>query len=472
MAEKYKKKALCASVYNAVNLPAREPVDRVIDAPPPHLLLTELRPTGRLFAGKKILPDGTIDPKPLIKRWLHKRIGFDSLKEFYDYVAETQYDNAIIIRDLTDATSLKVLRRARRASEPNGFVDRSAALLPLDIDDIPVGPWMANPRKTVDAIVRRLGKPFTGTSYVAQLTGTHGLIRDDDGRWTGEVGGDVMSVRIFFITARGISNDETKVWLEQLRDTQVPEIDASLGDAVHIIYLARPLWYDHDGDPLGDIKPCWLVKRKLERLPVPENLPARARFHRACEAQYQKPCTEATVVEAIDNIGKPLTEGGPGCIYNRLGHAARLLLVQRPILIEEPNEPDIEDHAWNLRDLLAQMISDAHVEKNWLPGGEKIASAALEKYLQDDVHRWIRWRIQHARPKTTRRASVVRDEEIHVDVLDDKRALLEAIGAFITNNFDKLYEAREAAKVQFEEEYEAEKAKRQALQEARKAKVA
>ena len=25
MAEKYKKKALCASVYNAVNLPAREP---------------------------------------------------------------------------------------------------------------------------------------------------------------------------------------------------------------------------------------------------------------------------------------------------------------------------------------------------------------------------------------------------------------------------------------------------------------
>ena len=32
-------------------------------------------------------------------------------------------------------------------------------------------------------------------------------------------------------------------------------------------------------DPLGDIKPCWLVKRKLERLPVPEILQARARWH-------------------------------------------------------------------------------------------------------------------------------------------------------------------------------------------------
>ena len=36
-------------------------------------------------------------------------------------------------------------------------------------------------------------------------------------------------------------------------------------------------------------------------------------------------------------------------------------------------------------------------------------------------------------------AEQVRHEEIHIDVLDDKRALLDVIGEDYTNNFDTLY---------------------------------
>lgn len=205
-----------------------------------NLLLTELRPTGRLFAGKQILPDNSIQDRLPIKRWRHQQVGFDNIKEFYEYIVKIQYDNAIIIRGLTEATKRIVFRRKHCPKEPNGFHDRRAALLPLDIDDVAVGTWTANPRKTVDTIVRRLGPPFTSTSYVAQLTGTHGLIRDADKRWTGEVGGDVMSVRVFFITERGITAEEAEAWLDLLRDKLLPEIDASVGRLVQPIYLARP----------------------------------------------------------------------------------------------------------------------------------------------------------------------------------------------------------------------------------------
>jgi hypothetical protein len=67
----------------------------------PHVLLTELRPTGSLFAGKEILRDGSIKSKPHVKWWRHRQIGFDTIKQLHEYVAKSQYKNAIIIRDLT-----------------------------------------------------------------------------------------------------------------------------------------------------------------------------------------------------------------------------------------------------------------------------------------------------------------------------------------------------------------------------------
>lgn len=447
---------------------------------PAHLLLTELRPTGRLFAGKQILPDGTIKSKPLIKRWRHQQVGFDTIKQLYDYVVKTQYDNAIIIRGLTEATSRTVLRRKHSAQEPNGFHDRGAALLPFDIDDIAVGAWMANPRKTVEGIVRRLGKPFTETSYVAQLTGTHGLVRDRDGRWNGEIGGDVMSVRLFFITEVGISAEECEVWLELLRDTQLPEIDAALGRRVQIIYLARPLWHGHDEDPLGDIRPCWMVKRKLERLPVPDNLGARTRWQRNSKQIIRKKriepgdCSDAQA--AVNNIGKPLSgDEGQGVIYDWLQYAGRLLAAAYPI--DGDDEEEIKTHAWKLRDRLAQMVTDAwdRIVENLCAHERPNDAPLIEKYLNDDLHRWIGWLFEHGGVKKVRRGKQVRHEEIHIDVLDDKRALLDLIGETDTNNFDALYESRDAVKLHFEELYEAEMAKRQAreaMKEARKAKTA
>ena len=127
----------------------------------------------------------------------------------------------------------------RQGAERFSSIGR-AALLPFDIDEIAVGPWMANPRKTVDGIVRRLGKPFTETSYVAQLTGKHGLIRDEDGRWTGEIGGDVMPVRIVLHHRARHQQRRDGDMARAIARHEVPEIDARLGDAVHIIYLGKP----------------------------------------------------------------------------------------------------------------------------------------------------------------------------------------------------------------------------------------
>ena len=336
-------------------------------------------------------------------------------------------------------------RKKHCAQVPHGFHDRQAAFLPLDIDDIPVSMWTANPRKTVDDIVRRLGEPFTETSYVAQLTGSHGLVRADDGRWTGEVGGDVMSVRLFFMTERGIGADEARAWLELLRDTAVKEIDASVAGRVHIIYLARPRWHDHEqDDPLGDIKPCWMVKRKQERLPVPEDLEARTRWQQTSMSQTMRVSayTDIEVEEAVASIGLPLSDGGPGCIYDRLLWAARLLTAAHPL-----NGHDIEAHAWNLRDQLAQMIADARdrIEANLIPANAKAARASLDKYLQDDVHRWIHWLFEHGATgkKKVRRGVVEQDhgETGGHDVLTLKRELADQIGDDLVDDNEELLDA-------------------------------
>jgi hypothetical protein len=425
----------------------------------PHLLLTELRPTGTLLAGKQILPDGSIMERPLIKRWRHQQVGFNSIKGFYEYVAEIQHDNAIIIRGVTDATSRIVFRRKQCAKEPNGFLDRRAALLPLDIDDVAVGTWTANPRKTVDTIVRRLGEPFTSTSYVAQLTGTHGLIRDADKRWTGEIGGDVMSVRVFFMTERGISADEAEAWLNLLRDTLLPEIDASVGRRVQPIYLARPLWHDHDGDPLGDIRRCWMVRRKREFLPVPDDLAVRARWiqttGRAVARKLVKGVQAADVEEAVASIGTPLGGGeGRGGIYDWVLQAARLLVAAHPI-----NGNDIEGHAWNLRDQLATMIADKWdcIVANLKKHERQDDASVIEKYLQDDVARWIVWLIEHGvTKKTIRRGSakqVSNDDDDEGGELMSERELIDLIGEDFIDDAEAFYQTKEARKAEREAEW-------------------
>ena len=123
-------------------------------------MITELHPTGSLFAGKQILLDNSIKPAPKIMRWTHRRVGFNTIDELYQYVADVQYGNAIIVRDLTDATDELIYRRKACTEKPeNAFRDHSVALLPIDIDDIatPEELWEQNPRQAVDDIVKRMG---------------------------------------------------------------------------------------------------------------------------------------------------------------------------------------------------------------------------------------------------------------------------------------------------------------------------
>ncbi len=357
-----------------------------------HLVLTELRPTGSLFAGKEILRDRSIKSAPKIKKWSHRRVWFDSIDEFFEYVCGVQYSNAIIIRDLTEANTELVLRRKEC------FCDFSAALLPLDIDDIaiPEAKWKKDPQQAVDDIVKRLGPPFSETSYVAQFTGTHGLVRDKGKRWTGEIGGDVMSVRIFFVTIRGLSAPEAVTWLEHLRysiPTPIPEIDPAIGRRVQVIYLARPRWHGHGrrDDPLGEIEPCWLVKRQLDRLPVLDDLPQRTR-RAALTGQGKAKAQHPDAITAVASIGLPLNGGdGRGSIYEHLKSAAVHMIAGNPL-----NGAAIGQYALDLRDNIATMCDaqrDRIIEN--LVGHERGDDwVVIQTYLRDDIPRWIVWWIE------------------------------------------------------------------------------
>ena len=364
-----------------------------------HLVLTELRPTGSLFAGKEILRDSSIKAAPKIKNWSHRRIGFDSIDEISQYVSEVQYGNSIIVRGLTEAPTDKLVYRRKQCSErpDEVFRDFSAALLPLDIDDIavPEAEWKENPQQAVDDIVKRLGEPFSQTSYVAQFTGSHGLVRDKEGRWTGEIGGDVMSVRIFFITVRGLSASETCTWLEHLRySIPVPEIDPAMGRLVQVIYLARPKWHGHapDDDPLGELGKCWLVKRQFARLPVPNDLPQRTQRaaqtgHGGAVAQHPDAAT------AVGSIGVPLNGGGGrGVIYEHLKSAAVHLIAANPL-----NGAGIGAHAVALRDSLVAMCDAQRdrIVENLRQHERGDDWPLMQTYLRDDIARWMVWWLEH-----------------------------------------------------------------------------
>jgi hypothetical protein len=428
-----------------------------------HLVLTELRPTGSLFAGKKILRDNSIEQAPKIKNWFHRRVEFDNIDEFFEYVCEVQYDNAIIVRGLTEATDEKVYRRKQCNEKPeNVFRDFSAALLPLDIDDIavPEAEWKKDPKQAVDEIVKRLGPPFSETSYVAQLTGTHGLVckvNDKEKHWTGEIGGDVMSVRIFFMTMRGLSAPEAETWLEHLRyGIPVPEIDPVLGRLVQIIYLARPKWHGHArrDDPLGDLVPCWLVERQFGRLPVPNDLPQRTQQaaqtgHGHAVAQHPDAAT------AVASIGLPLNGGdGRGVIYEHLKSAAVHMIAANPL-----NGMAIGRHAVALRDSLAAMCDaqrDRIVEN--LVGHQRGDDWVLmQGYLRDDIPRWIVWWLDHI-GSGGKRKKVRRRRPGELLVADEMRSLRGArgddnlIGEFTEIHDEAYLDKYEATKTKRKEE--------------------
>ena len=390
-------------------------------------MLTELRPTGSLFAGKRILRDNSIEEAPNILHWRHQRVEFDCIDELYAYVHEMQYDNAIIVRGLTDATDELIYRRGDCNEKPeNVFRDHAAALIPFDIDDfaIPAKEWMKDPRGAIDRhIVQRLGEPFSQTSYVAQFTGKHGLIRDENKRWTGKIGGDRVRVRILFITMRGLTAREAKSWLEFLHDTVMPEIDPRVGQLVQINYLARPKWEGHkrgpEHDPLGGLEVCWLVKRDYDLLPVPDmteilqhskqrGLRKRAENKTHAAARV---ANHPDALTAVRSIGLPIgRNAGQGDIYDHLLAVGRHLLMDRPAKGERP-----ETHAAMLRDEIAALCQQHRelIETNLQKHGRGDDWPLIEHYLEADIDRWILWLIENGnsgRGKPIRSSNAERHE--------------------------------------------------------------
>lgn len=415
-----------------------------------HLVLTELRPTGTLFAGKKILRDSSIKEAPIIKRWYHRRVAFDSIDELHEYVVEMQYDNAIVVRGQTDASDRKVFRRGTCKEKPgNVFRDYAAAFLPFDIDDFAISAkeWMTDPVRAIDEhIVKRLGEPFCRTSYVAQFTGKHGLIREN-GRWTGEIGGDLVRVRVIFVTMRGLLAEEAKAWLEDLHDHRIAEIDPKVGELVQVIYVARPKWEGHkrDCDPLGDLQTCWLVKREYDRLPVPDlaEIVQRSRQRKHRRRAENKTHAAAKVADhpdaltAVCSIGLPIgCDDGQGDIYEHLLAAGKHMLASQPA-----DDVAHEKHAAMLRDEIAALCQQHRqvIEENLRQHGRTDDWPLIEHYLEADIDRWIFWLIEHGgrrRHKPLRAVKVERQQQEQQTDLKTARAYCEELSEHLANDIE------------------------------------
>jgi hypothetical protein len=357
------------------------------------LAVTALIPAAaNLFAGKIIEPDGRVLSEPRIKWWHHQRHEFASLGKLHAYLESAQRNNVCLIRGATASTDTRVLRRLQKETEPNGFADVPTAVMTFDVDDAPAPGWTNDPTGAVDAIVGQLGAPFVGASYAACFTGSHGLVRDTNGHWTGEVGGDRLRARIYFHLDRDITSLEAEGWTQHLRQ-RVPQLDPAISRCVQINYIARPrfLGRPRGFDPLiaQGLPTCWLRPGAHDLVEVPDDLPRKVAWAKAEARGESGPvANHPSAVVAVRAIGKPLVEsGGKGAVYPHLQCAAHHLLRANP-----PAGGDGESHARLIRDAIAALVKEhaAKIKEN-LAGRPW---ADVERYVADMV-RYVIWLLAH-----------------------------------------------------------------------------
>jgi hypothetical protein len=175
------------------------------------LNVTELEPYDGKFIGKHINADGSIRQYPTVTWWRQSVAVIPAtVPALFAYLREARTRNICLIRG-APANLERLKTRRQRANEKDrgdhGFIDEPSKLLFLDVDGIKMK-WRADPQGAIEKIVARLGEPWCSTSCVWFFSATHGLARDKDGCWTGQISDDNVRVRLAFITDRALSERE------------------------------------------------------------------------------------------------------------------------------------------------------------------------------------------------------------------------------------------------------------------------
>jgi hypothetical protein len=361
------------------------------------------RPITR-HVGKAIDANGVITAAPNHVWWRHQAIHLSSVVFLHRYLIDAQRRGVALIRGLP-ASDRQPMRRwlAHRESRgDHGFIDGPGVTgIAMDIDGAQLGPaedWITDPDGAVDSIVRRLPEPWCETSYCWMFTATHGLIRDADKRWTGEVNGNTLRARIFWLAERPIAGTELEPWFKILKAEDLPAIDEALGRAVQPCYLTRPKWLPYpDRDPLGLIKTAGLIRREYDKLRIPDDLPKKLRWARATGAAGGPVVQHPDAITAIRAIGTPTDGSKRGDIHAHL-KAAVFLLVRA-----NPRKPDV-DLAAQAEDIAATIRHEVRfnyeeINENLQTYGRRWED--LNKYLRDDtLKRLAIWLLEHVnRPR-------------------------------------------------------------------------
>jgi hypothetical protein len=256
------------------------------------IAVTELQPYDGKFIGKIIKQDGSVVPYPKTVAYWRQNVTLilPTIPSVFEYLCEARTRNICLIRGAPANIERKKTRRQKahvihrnKDRGDHGFDDEPSRLLFLDVDGVAMR-WRANPERAVRSIVKRLGAPWSDTSFVWFFSATHGLKFDKEKRWHGELSDDRVRVRIGFITKRALNEAEANTLTKAARE-RVLELDPAVVRLVQPNYITRPKWEGHPGcDVLGDIPTIGWVQGAQEYLVVPDNLAHKTKWARAWTA--------------------------------------------------------------------------------------------------------------------------------------------------------------------------------------------
>ncbi len=381
------------------------------------ITFTELAAKNAKFVGKGIYKKtGQIADYPQVKHWRQKRVTVVDIGELARYLESVAYPKpgfsvCLIHGEAGPGVKDSILRRKTQHPSDNLFRDTPSRFVVFDIDGAELGDgfdWTADPKAAVHSIVERLGEPFVRCSYVAMLSGTHGLKKDSKGFWTGEFDHTKVKFKLFVVADRGVDTVELKTWSIMLKAALTAVDPSQSSSAVQPIYVARPMVYGGDGkDVLAqfNIPVVWLHRGEIDSVPPPTELKREVRFNRA-EGTLDTVAPHPNADAALRAVGKPSKNASD--IYAHLRAAAQHLAREQEIDLADKQA--VAEAATRIINTLRERVSEfrEQIIENLERSGR--GWDEIEGYLADsgDVYRWILWCFDHPGSLKPKRKTIER----------------------------------------------------------------
>ena len=402
---------------------------------PETLDITELEPrpdpNGHpIFIGKKIAHSNKIISYPTNVTWYGQAVATipATIPALFAYLREARTRNICLIRG-TPANLERQWTRRQNAGlfdgkdrGDHGFTDEPTKLFFLDIDDMPLA-WRDDPQEAIRTILTLLGEPWASTSCVWFFSGTHGLERGKDDKWTGGISDGVLSARIAFITDRALTWGEASA-LTKIAKVKVPQLDPRICVTTQPNYIKRPLWMAHpEADPLGEIPTIGRIKGERETLEVPDNLLHLARWVKA-QGHNVDIADHPDAEAAVRGIGSD------GRIRQHLMSAVMHLLLAN----EVDDVTSFDEHAHGIVRTLRKMITQHHDEIDGNLTRERRRWAEVDKYLSG-MTTWAMWLLH--RPAALKRKTIKLIKETRIE--EEANDVAEAIYARVRRGIEHAY---------------------------------